>query len=78
MRTTVTIRDDLHEAARRKAFEERRTMGDVLNELIELGLAQTPKGGRQLGRFVGEIVVASDFDDPLESLEVALDEPTDL
>ena len=78
MRTTVTIRDDLHEAARRRAFEERRTLGDVLNEAIARGLAQTSTApDRELGRFAGEMVMADDFDEPLEGIEAALDEPVE-
>lgn len=34
MRTTVSIDDEVYEQARRIAFESRRTLGDVINELL--------------------------------------------
>jgi len=78
MRTTITIRDDLHEAARRRAFEERRSLSEVLNELIALGLAGKDSGTtRTLGRFTGQISIPEDFDAPIDSLDRMLDEPVD-
>jgi hypothetical protein len=78
MRTTLTLRDELYEAARRRAFEERRTLGDVVNELIELGLsaASTPTE-RRFGTFSGQIVVAQDFDEPVPELDASVGEPVD-
>lgn len=75
MRTTLTIRDDLHEAVRRRAFEERRTLGDVMNEVIERGLQ--PVHGpapRTLGAFRGQITIADDFDAPLDDIEQLLEQ----
>ena len=75
MRTTITIRDDLYERVRRRSFDERRTLGDVMNELIEKGLTQHGTvPARELGRFAGEIIVGEGFDDPLEEIDRALDE----
>lgn len=73
MRTTVNLRDDLYEAARRQAFEQRRTLGDVMNELIERGLSANPPR-RQLGAFAGRITVAEDFDAPDPDLEETVDQ----
>lgn len=75
MRTTVAIRDDLHEAVRQLAFDERRTLGDVINDLIEQGLTARRGNGRTLGQFVGQIHIADDFDDPLPDMDAALDSP---
>lgn len=79
MRTTLSIRDDLYDAARRRAFEERRTLGDVINELVERGLVGAAEAGppRRLGTFTGRITVRSDFDDDLPEMTVALDEPVE-
>lgn len=74
MRTTLSIRDELYEEARRRAFEERRTLGDVVNELIERGLtlSATPRR-RALGAFTGRILIGDDFDAPLSELAVSLE-----
>lgn len=78
MRTTLSIRDDLYEVARRRAFEERRTLGDVVNELIERGLGATTGGQpRTLGAFEGRITIAEDFDDELPEVAASLEEPVD-
>jgi hypothetical protein len=56
MRTTVTIRDELYDAIRRRAFEERRTLGDIVNELIAAGLDTSASSRtRTLGAFTGQI-----------------------
>jgi plasmid stability protein len=39
MRTTLTIDDALAEALRGKAYRERRSMKDVVNEALRAGLA---------------------------------------
>ncbi len=78
MRTTLAIRDDLYEAARRRAFDERRTLGDVVNELIERGLTDSAASRpRTLGTFAGQIDVTEDFDDEVPDVEIALDESID-
>lgn len=76
MRTTLTIRDDLYEVARQRAFEERRSLGDVVSELMERGLADTARSApRRLGAFAGSVQISEDFDDELPELTVAIDEP---
>ena len=72
MRTTVSIDERIHEEARRIAFESRRTLSDVINELLAEGLKQVnrPREHRQLGQLRGTITIANDFDDtPAEVLD---------
>ncbi|MGB3410893.1 MAG: hypothetical protein WBA45_06805 [Microthrixaceae bacterium] len=79
MRTTVTIRDELYDAIRRKAFEERRSLGDIVNELIAAGLDASPSSRpRPLGVFAGQIKVTDDFDDELNDFADAIDESIEL
>jgi hypothetical protein len=77
MRTTLELDDRLHEVARRRAFEQRRSVGDVISELALRGLeserAALPK--RTLGRYAGLIHVADDFDETPPDLFAELDEP---
>lgn len=77
MRTTVSIDDEVYEQARRMAFESRRTLGDVINELLTEGLrvAAAPPERRRLGQLRGTIQIADDFDElPGEVLD-SLDGP---
>ena len=77
MRTTVSLDDLIYDEARRIAFESRRTLGEVINELLAAGLKQAarPSARRQLGQLRGTITIADDFDDtPAEVLE-SLDDP---
>lgn len=77
MRTTVSLDERIHEEARRIAFESRRTLSAVINELLAAGLEQAtrPAARRQLGQLRGTITIAEDFDDtPTEVLD-SLSEP---
>ncbi len=77
MRTTLDLDPEIHEIARRRAFEERRSIGDVISELAQLGLEaeRAKRPWRPLGIFAGQVTVADDFDDtPAEWLD-AIDEP---
>ena len=77
MRTTVSLDERIHEEARRIAFESRRTLSAVINELLAEGLnqMQRPPVRRQLGQLRGTISIADDFDDtPAEVLD-SLAEP---
>ncbi|WP_420444267.1 hypothetical protein [Candidatus Poriferisodalis sp.] len=77
MRTTVSLDDAIYDEARRIAFESRRTLGEVINELLAAGLKQVarPPARRQLGQLRGTITMADDFDDtPAEVLE-SLEDP---
>ena len=78
MRTTVSIDDEVYEEARRIAFDSRRTLGEVINELLVEGLrlVAAPPERRRLGQLRGTITIADDFDDTprevLDSLDVPL------
>ena len=77
MRTTVSIEDEIYEEARRIAFESRRTLGEVINELLTEGLKlmARPPARRQLGQLRGTITIADDFDDTPRELIDSLSEP---
>ena len=77
MRTTVSLDDTVYNEARRIAFESRRTLGEVISELLAAGLEQRarPAKRRQLGQMRGTSLIAEDFDDtPAEVLD-SLDDP---
>ena len=77
MRTTVSLDDRIHDEARRIAFESRRTLSEVINELLTEGLKRVapPPARRHLGQLRGTIMIADDFDDtPAEILD-SLAEP---
>ena len=72
MRTTLSIDDEVYEQARRIAFESRRTLGEVINELLTEGLrlVAPPPERRRLGQLRGTIGIAEDFGDtPREVLD---------
>ncbi len=77
MRTTVTIDDEIHEKVRRVAFESRRTLSDVINELLSEGLKLVNRGyePRRLGQLRGTITIADDFDDTPGEILDSLDAP---
>lgn len=77
MRTTVSIDDEVYEQARRIAFESRRTLGEVINELLAEGLrvAASPRERRRLGQLRGTISIADDFDDTPRAVLDSLDAP---
>ncbi|WP_419851152.1 hypothetical protein [Candidatus Poriferisocius sp.] len=77
MRTTVSIDDEVYEEARRMAFESRRTLGEVINELLTEGLrlAADPPARRQLGQLRGSITVADDFDETPQEVLASLSDP---
>ncbi len=76
MRTTITIDDAVYERARRIAFEQRRTLGEVINELLLAGLttSQSPSGRRTLGALRGSVWIADDFDETPSEVLSALEE----
>lgn len=65
MRTTLLLDDEVYAAARQRAFEQRRSLGDVVSELARRGLAaermQAPR--RPIGLFDGQGFIADDFDE---------------
>lgn len=77
MRTTIKIDDHLHEEARRLAFESRRTLSDVINELLAEGLKRMNRAPsrRRLGQLRDSITIADDFNETPAEILRALDEP---
>jgi hypothetical protein len=77
VRTTLELDDALHELARRRAFEERRSIGDVISAWAAKGLVaeQQALAPRPLGRFRGQITVADDFDATPDEVIESLDRP---
>ena len=77
MRTTVSLDERIHEETRRIAFESRRTLSAVINELLAEGLKQVapPPARRRLGQLRGTITVAEDFNDTPAAVIDALAEP---
>ena len=77
MRTTVSIDEDVYDAARRMAFESRRTLGEVINELLIEGLkfVAPARERRRLGQLRGTITIADDFDELPREVSDALDAP---
>ncbi len=72
MRTAVTLDDALHETIRRRAFDERRSFTDLLNEVVRSGLTDTARTERRtLGSVTGKIQIADDFDGDLADMESA-------
>ena len=71
MRTTVSIDDVVYEELRGIAFESRRTLDEVINELLVEGLklVASPPARRRLGQLRGTIKIADDFDEVLDSLD---------
>lgn len=59
------------------AFESRRTLSAVINELLAEGLKQVerPSARRRLGQLRGTIAIADDFDDTPANVLDALAEP---
>ena len=69
--------EQIHEKARRIAFESRRTLSEVINELLAAGLEHTarPAARRQLGQLRGTIVIAEHFDETPSEILDSLAEP---
>ena len=77
MRTTLDLDDHLHAEARRRAFEQRKSLGEVISELALRGLeaneASRPK--RVLGRYTGLVHVTDDFNDTPADVAAAMEDP---
>ena len=76
MRTTVTLDDVVYQQARKIAFETRRSLGDVISELLAAGLEQSPhrRPQRTLGALRGSIEVPDGFDETPSDVIDAMDE----
>lgn len=82
MRTTLVLNDGVYETARRRAFEQRRSLGAVISELAEIGLDAEQNGrgkhcGVRFGAYGGQIWMADDFDDVPQDWLDAIQEPID-
>lgn len=82
MRTTLVLNDAVYEAARRRAFEQRRSLGAVISELAERGLeAEQNRHGKhrgvRFGAYAGQVWIADDFDETPQEWLDAIDEPID-
>lgn len=76
MRTTIDLDPEIHEIARRRAFEQRRSIGDVISELARRGLdADRTRPPRRLGHFVGQVVIADDFDETPPEIVESIEHP---
>lgn len=77
MRTTLTLDDDVYEAVRQRAFDQRRPIGDVVSDLTKRGLVaeSEAKPKRRLGFWTGQITIADDFDETPQEVLDAMDEP---
>jgi hypothetical protein len=77
MRTTLDLDDEIHALARRRAFEVRKSIGEVVSDWARRGLeaerSNRPK--RNLGQFEGRIRVSDDFNDTPDEVDAALDQP---
>ncbi len=84
MRTTLVLDDEVYEAARRRAFEQRRSLGAVISELAGRGLeaevgaaARAEPPAIRLGAWAGKVWIADDFDDTPQEWLDAIEEPID-
>ena len=77
MRTTLELDDRLHAAARQKAFDEHRSLGEVVSELALRGLEQlqTQRPKRRLGQFAGLVHLADDFNDTPPDVLASIEQP---
>jgi hypothetical protein len=72
MRTTLVLDDQVYETARKLAFDQRRSLGEIISELAAKGLrsAESESPKRPLGFWEGQGRMADDFNDtPTEVLE---------
>jgi hypothetical protein len=75
MRTTLVLDDRVYESARKLAFDQRRSLGEIVSELAAKGLrsADSEPHKRRLGFWEGQGRIDDDFNDtPTEVLD-ALD-----
>jgi len=73
----IVIDDQIHEEARRLAFESRRTLSEAIDELLAEGLKRTTRTPtrRRLGEFRGSITIADDFNETPAEILRAVNEP---
>ena len=76
MRTTLPIDDEVCKAVLQIAFESRRSLDEVFNELLIRGLGPVTlqHGHRRLGQLRGTITIADDFDDEVCDVPGSIDD----
>lgn len=77
MRTTLSLDDEVYAVARQRAFDEHRSVGDVVSSLFRKGLeaekaVRTP---RPLGKFRGQISMSEDFNDTPADVVTSVNTP---
>ena len=78
MRTTLTLDDEVYAKARKRAFDEHRSLGDVISELAKRSLESEPTKlypAINIGFMKGQIWIADDFDETPQDILDAIDAP---
>lgn len=79
MRTTLVLDDGVYDSARRRAFEQRRSLGSVISELAQKGLEAERNGqgarGVRFGAYAGEVWIADAFDETPQAWLDAMEAP---
>jgi hypothetical protein len=75
MRTTLALDDDVYEAARKIAFEQRRALGAVVSDFLRRGLeAEVHEAGeRPLGFWHLQVAMSEDFNDTPDEILLAVE-----
>ncbi len=77
MRTTLSLDDEVYSIARQRAFDEHRSVGDVVSSLVRKGLEaeKTVRPPRPLGKFRGQIAMSEDFNDTPVDVVTSMETP---
>lgn len=77
MRTTLSLDDEVYSIARQRAFDEHKSVGDVVSSLIRKGLEaeKAVRLPRPLGKFRGQIIISDDFNDTPDEVIASMDAP---
>jgi hypothetical protein len=77
MRTTLSLEDELYSVARQRAFDEHRSVGDVVSSLMRKGLEaeKAVRPPRPLGMLRGQIAISEDFNDTPNDVENSMNTP---
>jgi hypothetical protein len=77
MRTTLSLDDEVYAVARQRAFDERRSVGDIVSSLARKGLEaeKAVRMPRPLGKFRGQISMAEDFNDTPPDVVISINTP---
>jgi hypothetical protein len=77
MRTTLSLDDEVYSVARQRAFDEHRSVGDVVSSLVRKGLEaeKAVRAPRPLGKFRGQITMSEDFNDTPADVVTSMNTP---